>query len=168
VFSSKKDIYRFLAKYFLLNPTKFSNITVTYGKEVKVNDLSNLESFLDVSLEENIAAKGIETVLVDFVERLDFLDVQILRKFYSTGREFPLDTQPHCFPILFKEMRDNNHLQIGAEALRKRLDNLVRVGLLGKISNSNPTNYTPLAGKEQFIRAMIMKFFLVHGLTKFL
>ena len=133
-----------------------------------MNSLNNLESFLEVSIEKSLETKDIETVLIEFVERLDFLDVQLLRKFYSTGKEFPLDTQPHCFPILFKEMRDNNHLQIGAEALRKRLDNLVRVSLLAKIKNSNPTNYTPIAGKEQLVRAMIMKFFLIHGLTKFL
>lgn len=133
-----------------------------------MNSLNNLESFLETSLDKSLETNDIETVLIEFVERLDFLDVQLLRKFYSTGKEFPLDTQPHCFPILFKEMRDNNHLQIGTEALRKRLDNLVRVNLLGKIQNSNPTNYIPVAGKEQLVRAMIMKFFLIHGLTKFL
>jgi len=130
--------------------------------------MKTLDSFLETSLDKSIETEDLETVLIDFVERLDFLDVQILRKFYSTGKEFPLDTQPHCFPILFKEMKDNNHLQIGSEALRKRLDNLVRVGFLGKINNSNPTNYMPMAGKEQLVRAMIMKFFLIHGLTKFL
>jgi len=129
--------------------------------------MNTLESFFDNPLEKRIETETLETVLIDFVERLDFLDVQILRKFYSTGKEYPFDTQPHCFPILYKEMRDNNHLQIGPEALRKRLDNLVRVGLLGKIQNSNPTNYVPLTGKEQLVRAMIMKFFLIHGLTKF-
>lgn len=130
--------------------------------------MNTLDSFLETSLDKSMETKDIETVLIDFVERLDFLDVQLLRKFYSTGKEFPLDTQPHCFPILYKEMKDNNHLQIGPEALRKRLDNLVRVGFLEKINNSNPTNYTPIAGKEQLVRAMIMKFFLIHGLTKFL
>lgn len=130
--------------------------------------MNTLDSFLETSLDKNIEARGLETVLVDFVDRLDFLDVQLLRKFYATGKDFPLDTQPHCFPILFKEMKDAHHLQIGAEALRKRLDNLVRVGLLDKIKNSNPTNYIPIIGKEQLIRAMIMKFFLMHGLTKFL
>jgi len=130
--------------------------------------MNTLDSFLETSLDKSIETKDIETVLIDFVERLDFLDVQLLRKFYSTGKEFPLDTQPHCFPILYKEMKDNNHLQIGPEALRKRLDNLVRVGFLEKINNSNPTNYTPIAGKEQLVRAMIMKFFLIHGLTRFL
>ena len=130
--------------------------------------MNTLDSFLETSLDKNIETKGLENVLVDFVDRLDFLDVQLLRKFYATGKDFPLDTQPHCFPILFKEMKDAHHLQIGPEALRKRLDNLVRVGLLDKIKNSNPTNYTPMTGKEQLIRAMIMKFFLIHGLTKFL
>lgn len=130
--------------------------------------MNTLDSFLEASLDKSIETKDLETVLLEFVERLDFLDVQLLRKFYSTGKDFPFDTQPHCFPILYKEMCDNNHLQIGPEALRKRLDNLVHVGLLGKIKKSNPTNYTPLSGKEQLIRAMIMKFFLDHGLTKFL
>lgn len=130
--------------------------------------MSTLESFFETSLDQRIETTDLETVLVDFVERLDFLDVQVLRKFYSTGKDYPFDTQPHCFPILYKEMKDSNHLQIGPEALRKRLDNLVRAGLLGKIRNSNPTNYTPLTGKEQLVRAMIMKFFLIHGLTKFL
>ncbi len=130
--------------------------------------MNTLDSFLETSLDKNIETKNLETVLIDFVERLDFLDVQLLRKFYSTGKDFPFDTQPHCFPILFKEMKDAHHLQIGPEALRKRLDNLVRVGFLEKIKNSNPTNYTPVIGKEQLIRAMIMKFFLIHGLTKFL
>ena len=130
--------------------------------------MNALDSFLETSLEQSIETKDLETVLIEFVERLDFLDVQLLRKFYSTGKEFPFDTQPHCFPILYKEMRDAHHLQIGSEALRKRLDNLVRAGLLDKIKNSNPTNYTPLNGKEQLVRAMIMKFFLIHGLNQFL
>lgn len=130
--------------------------------------MNSLDSFFEKPLEQNIETRNLDEVLMDFVERLDFLDIQILRKFYSTGKEYPFDTQPHCFPILYKEMCDNNHLQIGSEALRKRLDNLVYVGLLGKIQRSNPTNYTPLAGREQFIRAMIMKFFLLHGLTKYL
>lgn len=130
--------------------------------------MNTLDSFLENSIDKRIETQDLDAVLIDLVERLDFLDVQILRKFYTTGKEFPLDTQPHCFPILYKEMCDSNHLQIGAEALRKRLDNLVRVGLLDKIRKSNPTNYTPVQGKEQLTRAMIMKFFLIHGLTKFL
>lgn len=130
--------------------------------------MNTLDSFFEQSLDQSIATKDLEAVLMEFVDRLDFLDVQLLRKFYSTGKEFPFDTQPHCFPILYKEMRDAHHLQIGPEALRKRLDNLVRVGLLDKIRNSNPTNYMPLTGKEQLIRAMIVKFFLTHGLHQFL
>jgi len=101
-------------------------------------------------------------------DRLDFLDVQLLRKFYMTGKEFPNDTQPYCFPLLFKEMRESHHLKIGIEALRKRLNTLERFGLVQKIRNSNPTNYTPVRGLEQVVRAVIAKFFLINGLTKFL
>lgn len=103
-----------------------------------------------------------------FAERLDFLDIQILRKFYMTGKEFPFDSQPFCFPILYRDMKVNLHLKIGMEALRKRLDNLVKIGLIEKIRHSNPVVYSPAAKKSAFIRATITKFFLINGLSKFL
>jgi len=107
-------------------------------------------------------------VSLKLAEKLDFLDVQILRKFYMTGKKFPLDTQPFCFPMLYREMKENHHLKIGIEALRKRLGNLVKIGFLLKIKQSNPTSYFPVNGVEQSVRAVITKFFLIHGLTKFL
>jgi hypothetical protein len=130
--------------------------------------MSNLESLETNSILNIKNTDNLETSLLELVEKLDFLDVQILRKFYSTGKEYPLDTQPHCFPILYKEMRDTRQIKIGMEALRKRLDNLTKFGLISKIRGTNPTNYGPIAGKEQTIRAVIMKFFLINGLTKFL
>lgn len=103
-----------------------------------------------------------------FVERLDFIDIQLLRKFYMTGKDFPNDTQPFCFPLLYREMKTSNHLKIGIEALRKRLNCLVHLNLLIKIRHSNPTNYAPVEKKEKFVRVVITKFFLIHGLTRFL
>jgi len=103
-----------------------------------------------------------------FAEKLDFLDIQILRKFYSTGKEFPNDCQPYCFPVLYSEMKVERRLKIGLEALRKRLENMVGLGLLEKVRNSNPTNYYPIRNKEGILRAVIMKFFLINGLTKYL
>jgi len=109
-----------------------------------------------------------EDPISNLAERLDFLDVQILRKFYTTGKEFPYGTQPYCFPILFKEMKTSHQLKIGMEALRKRLDNLTRLEFLVKIKHSNPTNYSPVRGKENLVNSIILKFFIIHGLTKFL
>lgn len=117
--------------------------------------------------DKGILKEDFEKSIMFLVERLDFWDVQILRKFYMTGKDFPFDTQPHCFPILFREMRTNHHLKIGMEALRKRLGGFVDMGLLEKIKSSNPTSYVPVAGKEQLVRAVVTKFFLVHGLTRF-
>lgn len=126
------------------------------------------EAGLEVQMqEENLKNKDLELVL-EFAERLDFLDVQILRKFYMTGKSFPQDTQPFCFPILYREMKMNHHLKIGMEALRKRLNAFVRMKLLSKVKHSNPTSYLPARGREQFVRAVVTKFFLIHGLTKFI
>ena len=96
-------------------------------------------------------------------EKLDFLDIQLLRKFYSTGKVFPNDCQPYCFPVLYVELKVGRQIKIGLEALRKRLDNLVKLGLLLKVKNSNPANYYPVRGKERFLRAVIMKFFLINS-----
>jgi hypothetical protein len=125
--------------------------------------MNSTETLINISVERDI-----DEVIAELVDRLDFLDVQILRKFYSTGKEFPFDTQPYCFPVLYKEMKEVHRLKIGLEALRKRLDNMVRFGFLEKVSNSNPANYMPVKGKEMLVRNMIMKFFLVNGLQQFL
>jgi hypothetical protein len=121
---------------------------------------------MKLTIEEG-RAKTLEGVS-KLAEKLDFLDIQLLRKFYVTGKSFPSDTQPHCFPLLYKEMKDARQLSIGKEGLRKRLENLKKVGLLGKVKHSNPIIYTPIKEKEEFVRAIIAKFFLIHGLTKFL
>lgn len=127
--------------------------------------MNKLDSEITITSEN---AVDIEKISLNFATKLDFIDVQILRKFYVTGKEFPNDTAPYCFPILYREMKENGQLKIGMEGFRKRLDNLVRVGFLEKIKLSNPTNYMPRKGKENLVRAIIVKFFLIHGLTKFL
>ena len=117
---------------------------------------------------EQVMKSDFEQATMLLAEKLDFLDVQILRKFYMTGKDFPFDTQPFCFPILYREMKDGHRLKICQEAFRKRLDNLVASGFLGKIRGSNPVNYEPARDKDKLARAVVTKFFLIHGLTKFL
>lgn len=119
--------------------------------------------------------KKLETEVKDIVdeisqlaERLDFLDIQILRKFYITNKPFPNDTKPWCFPLLYKEMKTKHKMKLGLEGFRKRLDNLVKLGFLVKIKHSNPVNYMPIEEKRRFVRLIITKFFLIHGLDKFL
>lgn len=119
-----------------------------------------------------LEAPSEEVVVIDEVsqlaEKLDFLDIQVLRKFYITGKRFPFDTQPHCFPILYQEMKTNQKIRVGLEGLRKRLDGLVRLGLLEKIKHSNPVSYSPLVERGVFVRGVITKFFLINGLIDFL
>lgn len=128
---------------------------------------------MELIISEKMISSG-DNVAVNFdraislAERLDFLDVQLLRKFYMNGKEEPLDLQPYCFPMLFKEMKVSHKMKIGSEALRKRLDNLVKLSLLEKIKHANPANYGPLVDKRQFVRAVVAKFFVINGLTQFL
>lgn len=106
--------------------------------------------------------------IITLAEKLDFLDIQILRKFYMSGKEYPFDCQPYCFPILYSEMKTTHKMKIGMEALRKRLGNLVRLDLLIKIRHSNPTSYEPIRDKTSFIKGVVARFFVINGLTKFL
>ncbi|MBI2084170.1 MAG: hypothetical protein HYT70_00950 [Candidatus Aenigmarchaeota archaeon] len=119
----------------------------------------------DSLLEENNSAANLA---IELAERLDFVDVQILRKFYMTGKDYPFDCQPHCFPILYHEMKTVHKMRIGVEGFRKRLERLVKTELLLKIKHSNPVSYSPVRNKDNFVRAVITKFFLISGLTKFL
>jgi hypothetical protein len=133
--------------------------------------MNSLESIISTpqstAIEQSNEQNGNQQIF-NLIDRLDLIDVIVLKKFYATGKDFPFDTQPFCFPILYKEMKENNNLKICIEALRKRLDVLVKVGLLEKINSSNPTNYVPINGKETFVRLLITKFFVLTGLTKFL
>lgn len=131
-------------------------------------NMNTHDSLINISEKENIEKSDVIEKITEFAEKLDFIDIQILRKFYMTGKEFPNDTQPYCFPLLYKEMKVNNRLKIGVEALRKRLNNLVKLGLLEKVKHSNPTGYRPIKEKVNFVRGIIIKFFILNGLTKFL
>lgn len=108
---------------------------------------------------------GLQDKVLSFAEKLDFVNIQILRKFYATGESFPNDTQPHVFSMLYMEMKNTQKIQIGLEALRKRLDALVSMGLIKKIGRSNPASYHPVKGLEQSVRAVIKRFMLNNGLT---
>lgn len=129
------------------------------------------QSLVDVSIktieQQEKTEEKVDNIII-LAEKLDFLDIQLLRKFYMTGKEFPYDTQPYCFPILFLEMKVNHKVQVGSEALRKRLDNLTKLGLIEKIGRANPATYSPVKNSEQVIRALITRFFAINGLTKFL
>lgn len=127
--------------------------------------MNSVDSLINISVEKNIETKD---DILNLIEHLDFIDIQILRRFYMTGKDFPNDTQPFCFPLLYSELKNTYHFKIGIEALRKRLNKLVNMGFLVKVKHSNPTSYEPVRGKENSVRAIILKFFMVNGLMKFL
>lgn len=107
-----------------------------------------------------------EDLIFSLAQRLDFINIQILRKFYMTGRPFPDDTQPHCFAVLYMEMKSGSRVKMGPEAFRKRLDKLVSMNLLKKVGRTNPANYFPVKGIEQTVRAVVARFMMNNGLSE--
>jgi len=104
-----------------------------------------------------------EIFIRQVLERMDFLDVLILKKFYLTGKPFPNDIQPYCFPFLYNELKLQHQIKLTLEGLRKRLNSLVNLGLLKKIEGTNPTIYFPREEMKEIVRKIIFKFFERYG-----
>jgi hypothetical protein len=134
----------------------------------EAENLLDSEIVKDSQINENVL-KSIPNLkeVSELAERLDFYDVIILKKFYLVGKDSFPNTKPYCFPILYKEMKELHKMKIGMEALRKRLKVLCKLGLLVQVNNSNPSVYFPVPEKEIFVKAVITKFFLINGITKF-
>jgi hypothetical protein len=110
--------------------------------------------------------KNLEDI-ISIVDRLDFTDIQIIRKFYLL-KSGCFNSQPYCFPILYKEMKNSGQIKMGVEGFRKRLENLVRIGFLKKVKHSNPTIYLPVEENKEIVLAVIKRFFFVNGLEQYL
>ena len=93
-------------------------------------------------------------------DRLDRADVLLLKEFYHTGRPFPDDTISHVLRLLANKLkRGSGPLgRLSYSAIRHRLENLVALGLLGKIPHTNPAVYYPLDEMAQPVRRIILLF----------
>ncbi len=88
------------------------------------------------------------------LDKLDLLDLSILKKFYMAGKE-PFDTMPHCLPILYRELRKNG-LKIGRRSFEYRLKKLVSLNLIRKVEKTNPSIYEPIPEIKKFVIKLIV------------
>ena len=105
-----------------------------------------------------------ELDLVGLVERLDKLDVLILKKFYVTNEEFPSDIKLYAFPILFKELKEIHNIKLTEDAIRKRLKKLCEIGLITQVKNSNPSIFLPKDGMKEKVKELIRLYISYLGL----
>jgi hypothetical protein len=79
-------------------------------------------------------------------QRLDRQDVLLLKEFYHTGRPYPNDTTAHVLCLLVDRLRRGTGPLAGLSywAIRRRLENLVALGLLERIRHTNPAVYMPV------------------------
>ena len=93
--------------------------------------------------------------------RLDRTDILLLRQFYLTRSPCPHDTQGHVLRLLVDRVQRNSEFagkRLSYSAIRHRLENLVALGLLGKIPRTNPKIYYPLDHLVQPVRRVIFYF----------
>ena len=93
-------------------------------------------------------------------ERLDRMDILLLKEFYHTGQPFPNDTISHVLRLLADKLRQGSGplARLSYGAIRRRLENLVGLGLLGKIPRTNPAVYYPLDSMVQPVRRIVVLF----------
>lgn len=94
----------------------------------------------------------------DIADKLDFLDIIILNKFY-------VDNRPWIFPELYKEMKRENNIKLCREGFRKRIRNLSRYGFL-KECGGNPRIYSVHYRSRDLILEIMKAFFEIHGLER--
>jgi hypothetical protein len=95
------------------------------------------------------------------VRRLDRVDILLLRQFYVTGQPYPNDTTPYVLKILVRDYQANyssGRKHLSYHAVRKRLENLRALGLLGKIPKTNPAVYFPVDHIANDVKRLILKF----------
>ena len=90
--------------------------------------------------------------------RLDRQDILLLREFYVTGQSPANDTEPHVLRILADRVRRGKGplARLSYGAIRHRLENLVALGLLGRVPRTNPAVYYPLAWATDAVRRIIL------------
>jgi len=92
--------------------------------------------------------------------RLDRTDVLLLKEFYHTGMPCPDDTISHVLCLLIDKLKrtDGPLGRLSYGIVRYRLENLVALGLLGKIPHTNPAVYYPLEPIVPSVRRIILLF----------
>jgi hypothetical protein len=114
-------------------------------------------------------AKTAELNVPAMAAKLDRTDVLLLKEFYLVRSNPPDGTQSHVLRLLVDRLRQRDGLggqRLGYSAIRQRLENLVELGLLGKIARTNPKVYYPLDDRARQIRRIIVHFAAeVVGLT---
>ena len=90
--------------------------------------------------------------------RLDRADILLLREFYLTGRPYPNDTESHILRLLSDRVRRGNGplARLSYSAIRRRLEHLESLGLLGRIVHTNPAAYYPLDWATGPVRKIIL------------
>lgn len=96
------------------------------------------------------------------LDKLDLIDLSILKKFYMAGKE-PFDTMPHCLPVLHRELKKNG-LKIGRRSFEYRLKKLVSLNLIRRVEKTNPSIYEPIPEIKKFVRKLIVMILTKTGL----
>jgi len=92
--------------------------------------------------------------------RLDRSDILLLKQFYHSGQPYPNDTDSHVLCLLVDKLHkiDGPLAKLSYGAIRRRLENLVALGLLGKILQTNPAVFEPLDHMVEPVRRIILLF----------
>jgi len=88
-----------------------------------------------------------------FCSQFDWYDFKILSSFL-TGREYPLDTTTQSLHSIWQLFRGRD-IQISKMTICRRLKRFAILGVLKKLSNTNPAFYEIARGQEQLVKKIV-------------
>ena len=93
-------------------------------------------------------------------QRLDRLDVLLLREFYVAGDPCRMETTPYVLGVLVDKLRRGKG-PLGRRSyttIRRRLEHLAGLGLIKRIPQTNPAAYWPVDWAAPAVRKIITLF----------
>jgi len=96
-----------------------------------------------------------------FIARLDRKDILLLRCFYVRDRQSFDNTTSYALKLLVEELKTKHKTSfrtLSYSAVRRRLENLKALGLVGKIPRTNPAIYYGIDDIADDVRRLVLRF----------
>ena len=88
-----------------------------------------------------------------FCSQFDWYDFKILSSFL-TNLDYPLDTTTQSLHSIWQLFR-RREIEISKMTISRKLKRFVILGLLSKLSKTNPTFYEIIGGQEELVRKIV-------------
>lgn len=131
------------------------------GKHLMVQTVEKVETTPTIKPKKKITVQGVLKLLR--MLRKSPIDINILRCFYITGQDPPLDTCAWCTPVLYKKLKEDLELETDYPNFYEKVRKLEKHGLIFKLKRTNPSVYQPVEEHKYIIRKAVFTWLAKNG-----